>query len=340
MEEAKRHLRFGVVDCGTNTFTLHIADAVDGNWETTFRQRRFVRLGLDSFRSGRLSPQRMRRGLDVLDAFGDTVRNFNVDQVRAFGCSALRDASNGADFVAAAAEKGWHIEVVDGGTEAEWIHLGVRDTMRHVEQGPGSILTVDIGGGSVELIHWAGERTLGRWSLDLGVARLTDWIKPKDPLSQQDMSSMRRIIDGAIAPVLQAVSAAPPQYMVGTSGAFNTLMALENRSAHWQDPRVADPFEMEVLRARCVALAAASKADLHKIEGMHPDRVPYMSVACVLIGHMLERFGTITQVYRSRHTLAEGALVHAADLAHHADSSEPVNGAGTVTVEGWHPLLG
>ena len=112
MEEAKRHLRFGVVDCGTNTFTLHIADAVDGNWETTFRQRRFVRLGLDSFRSGRLSPQRMRRGLDVLDAFGDTVRNFNVDQVRAFGCSALRDASNGADFVAAAAEKGWHIEVV------------------------------------------------------------------------------------------------------------------------------------------------------------------------------------------------------------------------------------
>ncbi|MCH1576226.1 MAG: hypothetical protein L7S67_08120 [Flavobacteriales bacterium] len=338
--EAERHLRLGVVDCGTNTFALHIADVVDGTWKTTFRQRRFVRLGLDSFRSGRLSPQRMRRGLDVLDAFGDTVRNYNVDQVRAFGCSALRDAANGAQFVADAAQKGWHIEVVDGGTEAEWIHLGVRDTMRHAEQGPASVLTVDIGGGSVELIHWAGERTLGRWSLDLGVARLTDWIKPNDPLSQQDMSSMRRIIDGAIAPVLEAVSAAPPQYMVGTSGAFNTLMALEDRSAHWQDPRVADPFEMDVLRARCVALASASKADLHKIEGMHPDRVPYMSVACVLIGHILERFDTISQVYRSRHTLAEGALVHAAGLASQTVSWEAIGGGGPVTLDGWRQLLG
>ena len=337
--EAEQPLRLGVVDCGTNTFTLHIADVADSQWKTVFRQRRFVRLGLDSFRSGRLSPQRMRRGLDVLDAFTDTVRNFNVDQVRAFGCSALRDASNGSQFVSDAAEKGWHIEVVDGGTEAEWIHLGVKDTMRHTEPGSAPMLTVDIGGGSVELIHWTEDRILGRWSLDLGVARLTDWIKPKDPLSQQDMSSIRSIIDGAIAPALQSVSAMPPQCMVGTSGAFNTLMALQDRSAQWKDPRMADPFKMQVLRARCQALAGVSKAELQEIEGMHPDRVPYMGVACVLIDHLLERFNSITEVYRSRHTLAEGALVDATASAA-SPSAEPLHRPGTDVSGGWRPLLG
>lgn len=338
--ESERRTRLGVVDCGTNTFTLHIADAKDGSWETVFRQHRFVRLGRDSFRSGRLSPQRVRRGLDVLGAFADTAKNYRVDQVRAFGCSALRDASNGPQFVAAAAERGWHIEVVDGQAEAEWIHLGVKDTLSPEAQGSHSVLTVDIGGGSVELIHWTQEQILGRWSVDLGVARLTDWIKPKDPLSQQDISSMRRIVDGAIAPVLQSVSAHPPQIMVGTSGAFNTLMTLEDSSAPWKNPRVADAFNTEVLSARCLALAAASKADLHLVEGMHPDRIPYISVACVLIDHLLQSFSSIDRVYRSRHTLAEGALVHGAALSSEKTSAGHLGEPGLAALEGWRPLLG
>lgn len=338
--ESEPCTRLGVVDCGTNTFTLHIADARDGAWETVFRQHRFVRLGLDSFRSGRLSPQRVRRGLDVLEAFADTAKNYSVDRVRAFGCSALRDASNGPQFVAAAAHRGWHIEVVDGQAEAEWIHLGVKDTLSPAAQGPNAALTVDIGGGSVELIHWTQEQILGRWSLDLGVARLTDWIKPKDPLSQQDISSMRRIMDGAIAPVLESVSVHPPHILVGTSGAFNTLMTLEDPSAPWKNPRTADAFDTEVLKARCLALAVASKADLHKVEGMHPDRIPYMSVACVLIDHLLKSFSSIAEVYRSRHTLAEGALVHAATLSPQKASSGLDEGPGTAVWAGWRPLLG
>ncbi len=65
----------------------------------------------------------------------------------------------------------------------------------------------------------------------------------------------------------------PPQCMVGTSGAFNTLMALEDRSAQWRDPRVADAFKRQVLRARWRLDGRLSKGrSLQTLKGMHPDR--------------------------------------------------------------------
>ena len=117
MDGEHRH-RLAVVDCGTNTFTLHVARLELGVWKPVFRQRRFVRLGHDSFRTGRLSPLRMRRGLDVLASFRETALNFGVTHGRAIGCSALRDAANGAEFVAGAGERGWAIAIIDGDREA------------------------------------------------------------------------------------------------------------------------------------------------------------------------------------------------------------------------------
>ena len=312
MEPESPH-RLGVVDCGTNTFTLHIADCDGhGGWNTAFRQKRFVRLGLDSFRSGRLSPQRIRRGLDVLSSFRETARNFNVDGVRVFGCSALRDAANGGAFVEAAKEIGWEIDVIDGSTEAHWIHLGVADSMGAAGPLPDALLTVDIGGGSVEFIHWTPNEVLGRWSLELGVARLTDWIKPSDPMMRADFDSIARIADAAMAPMMPALQERPPTWMVGTSGAFNTLMVMQDPGAAWGDPRRADEFDRAELLGRCAALSHLSKVELHGVEGMHPDRVPYMAVACALIDHILARVSSVERVFRSRHTLAEGVLVEGA----------------------------
>lgn len=311
MEDDARH-RLAVVDCGTNTFTLHIADILEGDWEGVFRQKRFVRLGEGSFRSGRLAPQRIRRGIDVLNSFGETVRNYGVERVRIFGCSALRDAANGGEFVRLAAEAGWSVEVLDGQQEAQWIHLGVADSMKHLAPFPDSMLTVDIGGGSVECVHWSGEAVLGSWSLDIGVARLTDWIKPTDPLTLKDMESIRRIADGALDGPLAAMREHPPRWMVGTSGAFNTLRTLEEPSSRWGDPRKADALSKAELIARCEAFSVMPKAEMHDVPGMHPDRIPYMAVACTLIRHLLDRCPTVERIYRSRHTLSEGVLSSAA----------------------------
>ena len=177
---------------------------------------------------------------------------------------------------------------------------------------PDALLTVDIGGGSVEFIHWTPGEVLGHWSFDLGVARLTDWIKPSDPMMRADFDSIARVADAAMAPMIRVLQERPPSWMVGTSGAFNTLMVMQDADAAWRSPRKADEFDRTELLGRCSALSHLSKVELHGVEGMHPDRVPYMAVACALIDHILLRVHSVERVFRSRHTLAEGVLVEGA----------------------------
>lgn len=306
-----RH-RVAIADCGTNTFTLHVARVTDSGWTTVFKQRRLVRLGADSFRTGRLAPDRMRRGIDVLAAFKENALNLGATHLRAIGCSALRDAANAFEFVERAAEVGWKVEVIDGDREAEWIHLGVADTVPLDSLGDRIAMTLDIGGGSVECVVWDASGVRLRQSLDIGVARLTDWIKPSDPLKVQDVTSLRKVVDAALTPLISALPDTAPTLMIGTSGAFDTLAALEDPSAQWTTHRLADALPLETLKSRCRALSHLSKEDLQRTPGVHPDRVPYMAMACSLIEHWLDRFPSITEVRRSRHTVAEGILVEAA----------------------------
>ena len=307
--DSKGLTRVALVDCGTNTFTLHIADVRPDCWTPVFLQRRFVQLGADSFRTGRLSPARMRRGADVLQSFWDTACNYGATHTRAIGCSALRDARNGDAFVKMAKEKGWSMAVIDGGQEASWIHGGVAATVQEEHWSAGQpALTLDIGGGSVEFILWTPSQVLGRFSLDLGVARLTDWVKPSDPLSSADLDSVSRVADQAMAPLLALCAASPPALLVGTSGAFDALALMEDPRAHWRPSNVADVLPMAALRSRCLAMMGLSKHQMSLTEGVHPDRVPYMSMACVLIEHVLNRLPSIQTVLRSRHTVAEGVL--------------------------------
>lgn len=310
--EDERHYRVAIADCGTNTFTLHVARITSEGWTTVFQQRRFVRLGADSFRTGRLAPDRMRRGWDALASFREAALNLGAAHFRAIGCSALRDAANAKDFLEQAADIGWQVEVIEGQREADWIHQGVADTVPDAVLGDRTALTLDIGGGSVECVVWNRDGVLGRHSLDIGVARLTDWIKPSDPLTAKDLTSLHRVVDAALAPVLNRLPEAAPSLLIGTSGAFNTLAALEDARAQWHNPREADVLPLETLRSRCMALSRLSKEALRSTPGVHPDRVPYMAIACALIHHLLERFPGIEEVRRSRHTVAEGILVETA----------------------------
>lgn len=323
MDAEHRH-RLAVVDCGTNTFTLHVARVEGRTWKSLFRQRRFVRLGHDSFRTGRIAPDRFRRGLDVLSSFRETARNYGVTHVRAIGCSALRDASNGPNFVEAARQLGWEIQVIDGDLEAHWIQMGVADTVPTNRIGDETAVTLDIGGGSVEMVVWNREAVLGRFSLDLGVARLTDWIKPSDPPVRKDIESLHRVADQAMAPFLDCVTHHPPALLVGTSGAFNTLAALESEDAQWHPREQADVLPLSTLRSRCQALSTMRKDDLARTPGIHPDRVPYMAIACALIDHILDRLPSVQTVLRSRYTLAEGLLVETASQR-----------SGSALPEGW-----
>ena len=116
------------------------------------------------------------------------MEEYDVDKLRAFATSAIRSTKNGGDFVSEVFEKlALKIEVIDGDKEAELIYQGVGKAI------PFDLdckLIMDIGGGSTEFIIANAEGVQWKKSYQLGVSRLKELFKPKDPITQEEIQTI------------------------------------------------------------------------------------------------------------------------------------------------------
>src|SRR5262249_51177946 len=157
-----------------------IADVeVDGRITVVDRMKEMVRLGRQSFSTGRLSDEAMELALQAVKTFSRLPRARRVERVRAVATSAVREAENGAAFVRRTRrETGLTVKVVSGLEEARLIFRAAHHALG-LEGGPHLLL--DVGGGSVELVLVHDGRPIWLRSLPLGAARLTERFLVSDP---------------------------------------------------------------------------------------------------------------------------------------------------------------
>lgn len=161
-----------VVDLGTNAARLAMATLDEsGKLVPKGRWRELIRLGEGLSESGKLSDDAMRRGIGTLRRFLEIIEENSADKVDAVATSALRDASNGAEFIAGAKELGIPLRVISAEEEARLALAGV---MASMDERAGEIVVFDIGGGSLEIIHSRGGPVSGMVSLPAGVVYLTE----------------------------------------------------------------------------------------------------------------------------------------------------------------------
>ena len=94
--------RAAVIDCGTNMFTVLIAEGSGDAWERKHVLRQPVFIGQGGFQNRSIRSDRFARGLDALQTFHQALGNYNVKDVRVVGTSALRGATNGTAFAVSA----------------------------------------------------------------------------------------------------------------------------------------------------------------------------------------------------------------------------------------------
>jgi exopolyphosphatase/guanosine-5'-triphosphate,3'-diphosphate pyrophosphatase len=97
--ELNENKRVAIIDCGTNTFNLLVKEKVEGKWKTLFKTKLPVKLGAGGFSENVLLPNRMARGIDALYSYKNVIDSLGVKDVRVFATSAVREASNGNEFV-------------------------------------------------------------------------------------------------------------------------------------------------------------------------------------------------------------------------------------------------
>ncbi|MDX2158186.1 MAG: Ppx/GppA family phosphatase [Hyphomicrobiaceae bacterium] len=177
-----------VIDIGSHSVRLVVYEGAVRSPAPLFNEKVPCGLGRNLVMTGRLNEESVQRTIEALARFRGIVRNLRVKNVRAVATAAVREASNGASFIAAAERTlGWPIQILSGEREAELAAYGIEMGFRNPDGIAG-----DLGGGSLELIDIVGGERRSSDTLPLGGLRLQDEAGRR-------MDRALEIVDGHIA---------------------------------------------------------------------------------------------------------------------------------------------
>lgn len=214
------------IDIGTNTVRLLIADVKDKyNFREIRSERRITRLGEGLIENGRLMPSAEERTIFVLKEFGEILKGYPVEALTAVATSAVREAENGRKFVERIkVETDFDVEVISGDEEARRTFLGVVAGLNNKN---GSLLIMDIGGGSTEFILSKNAEVLSSISTGLGVVKLTEKFVKSEPLTDKELEGLKNAIEKEIKGLKDSLNSASESAFVGTAGTITTLAAID-----------------------------------------------------------------------------------------------------------------
>ncbi|MFM9985623.1 MAG: hypothetical protein ACKVOK_10355 [Flavobacteriales bacterium] len=301
-------MRHAIIDCGTNTFNLLVADTSDSGWNVVFQNKLPVKLGAGGFANHEIMPSRFVRGLDALFCHKHNILNFECHHVHVFATSAIREAGNGSDFVANAKTLfDFDIKVIDGEREAELIYKGVSRT---IDLGDKPSLIMDIGGGSTEFI--IADRTGVYWkkSFLLGVSRLHERISPSARMSSDEVNTLHDLLDEELKPLKEALDQYEVTRLIGSSGSFDTLFELYVEGTNQKNfvHQLSNEIPLETFPGIHAWLMGSTFEERMKHPVIPAIRAEYMPLASFLVYYVLG-MKKFEKLYHSAYSLKEGAMV-------------------------------
>jgi exopolyphosphatase / guanosine-5'-triphosphate,3'-diphosphate pyrophosphatase len=216
-------VRYAVIDVGTNTVRLLVAEQEEGRLVPTHTDKELVRLGRDLAHNRRISDESLLHVSDALRRFATVARKLGAVDLRIIATSAAREAENGHELAERVlVDTGHELEIIDEDEEARLAWVGALNALD--EPWEGEVGVVDVGGGSTEIV--VGSLTGGiefSHSYKLGSGRLTDLCIEHDPPRPFELERIRKIIDETLPPV----GAIPqPQHASGVAGSASNLRRL------------------------------------------------------------------------------------------------------------------
>ncbi len=303
--------RVAIIDMGTNTFHLLIADSDDGKSKIIYQDRLVTKIGMGGINEGIITEAGIDRAITALKTFKKIIDQHQVDRISAFGTSAIRNAKNGPDIIRQIKELGIDARIISGDEEAQLIYYGVRSAMN---PGMDKSLIMDIGGGSVEFIIADQKKIYWKLSLDIGAQRLLEKFNTHDPLLQSEIKELDLYFDDILKPVFKELQKHNPQTLVGSSGTFDTLSDIycldQNISKQFTDPEI--PLTLPAFYKIYQQLIISNRAERMQIPGLIEMRVDMIVVACCLIRFIIERHA-FNHVRVSTYALKEGVLASLAN---------------------------
>ena len=284
-------MRLAIIDIGSNTIKLLVAES--GNPpKTIFLDSKEVRLG-DGISQRRLvlADDVMQRALSAIHELIDSAKQYRAEEFVLVATSALRDAANQEEFVARVKQStGFSLRILSGEEEAEYICKGVISDAVLADKK--EFLLADLGGGSLELIHYCRRVIEHRVSLQLGAIRLSEMFiaDPTQPIEAADANRLSGYVKNVLKKSKFLVSK-DPCCLVGAGGALTISRAIMAERMGRELLAISPRIELGFLRELYAEIASMSMSERCKFPRLPESRADIMPAALLILIALAESTG-------------------------------------------------
>jgi exopolyphosphatase / guanosine-5'-triphosphate,3'-diphosphate pyrophosphatase len=285
-----------VVDIGTNTTRLLVAEVDDGEVVELERRTIITRLGQGVDASGRLADEAMERVAEAIAGYREVIDRLGADRIVAVATSAMRDSENGPDFHDYLNRKyGVDARTISGDEEARLTFLGATAGRNDDRE----TVVIDIGGGSTEyVVGRPGEEPGFHTSTQMGSVRYTERFLLDDPPRREEMAA----VADAVREMVPQVDA---EHAIAVAGTATSLAAIDGAEE-------VHGYRLNLGSCERIAAMLAGKTvdERRNVPGLHPDRAPTIVAGAVILTESIRSLG-LNEVEVSDRDILHGAALTA-----------------------------
>jgi exopolyphosphatase/guanosine-5'-triphosphate,3'-diphosphate pyrophosphatase len=302
-------VRVAVVDVGTNSTRLLVADVADSRVRELDRRTIVTRLGEGVDADGRLHPEAMERVFDACATYRRAIDEAGAARVVAILTSAVRDADNGAQFEDELRRRfGFEAETIPGEREARLTYRGATSGREHERP----TLVLDIGGGSTEIVVGHGDEVGFFVSTQVGSVRFTERHLRHDPPTAAELAACRAAVRDELQTAVPSDVRAGVGDGIAVAGTPTSFAAIDLALDPY-DPERVDGHRLtrEACERILADLAALALEERRKVTGLHPDRAPTIVAGGAILVEGMALFG-LSEIEVSERDILHGAAIEAA----------------------------
>jgi exopolyphosphatase/guanosine-5'-triphosphate,3'-diphosphate pyrophosphatase len=311
---AEHDRRVAVLDLGSNTTRLLVADVGEGAVSEVDRRTEITALGRGVDSSGRLSDEAIERVLNTVGGYREAVDAAGVERTVAVATSAVRDAANGSELRDRLRDDhAIEVTTITGEEEARLTFRGAT-TRRPPEADP--VVVIDIGGGSTELVVGvAGVEPTLIVSTQVGAVRQTDRHLEADPPTQYELAALRRDVRGPLADAVPLALRGSVRAGIAVAGTATSLAAIDQRLDPYDPARVEGyRLDAKTCERMLAMLAGVPLAERREIVGLEPERAPTIVAGVAILVETMRVF-ELEAVVVSEADVLHGAALCVAGVA-------------------------
>jgi exopolyphosphatase/guanosine-5'-triphosphate,3'-diphosphate pyrophosphatase len=315
-------MRVAVLDLGTNTTRVLVAEVDDGHVHELERRTKVTGLGVGVDSTGRLSDEAIERVTTTLEDYRAVIDELKPERAVALATSATRDAENGDDFRQMLHDRfGFDAQIIPGEEEARLTFLGAT-AARPTGEGP--LVVIDIGGGSTEyVVGTAGSNPTFRVSTQAGSVRQTERHLKEDPPSEEDLVTLRVAVRSTIEHAIPDDVRQDVKAGLAVAGTPTSLAAIDQQLDPY-DPEKVHGYRLliEACDRMLGELAAIPVDERRQVVGLHPDRAPTIVAGAAILLESMRVFG-LGSVEVSEADILHGAALDAASRSPSKEEPPP-----------------